>query len=294
MASLLNVSSPSIFPLSSALPLQPVGRKNPIEIPCVKIQEIGRTIGKQIAQGGSGSVYSVRDSQPPRVYKFVPLDAFQNGDEIRICQVAAQAGIAPSFYGACLVQQRETSFVLLEMDDAGKTLSRWMEDLAIEPDVDQAALIEESSTQKALDKAMKELEEKKNANDESDYTAVLCDSIEKLSMEEAIDRLYPSHETFFFELFSSYKKLAEQQIAYTDANCGNLIPNRGKGFQLIDFDLAFLEKSPAAAAAKTLRSASNQMHFHSFTRLKNLSEESQELIQWFREQSFQAFLETLS
>ncbi len=291
MASASNISRPSIFPLSSALPTERVGRNNPIALPLIEIAAIGRTIGEKIKDGSCGSIYNVSGSNPQRVYKAIPLERLKNGDEIRICQVAAQVGVAPVFYGACLVQQREDRFVFIEMDNAGKSLFRWMEDLALEPDVSNAALIEESSTQKARAKAMRELADQED--DGSGFMVVSCDSVKTVSMEEAVDKLYTSREDFFFELFTAYKILAENKIAYRDGNCGNFIPNRGNGLRLIDFDSALIAKSQAEAASKTVQSMYNHVHFKDFRALKDLSSKSKELIEWFETQQRNALMEQL-
>lgn len=279
MSAVLKVSAPSIFPLSSGLAKESVGKKNPIDLPLIQIAAIGQTFGRKIAQGQYGGIYRVNGSTPQRVYKIIRLDQFANGDEIRVAKVAADIGIAPHFYGACLVQQQGDSFVLMEMDCTGKSLFRWMEDLALEPDLSKAALIEESSSQRARDKAMKELSEKKG--DGSGFIVVAQDQTESVSMEAAVDKLYKSREEFFFGLFSALKKLAENKIVYTDTNCGNIIPDAENGLKLIDFDSAFQVGSPVEAVGKMMQAMYNQMHFKDFCGLKDLSAKSQELIKWF-------------
>lgn len=279
MSAVSQVSAPSIFPLSSPLATESVGRKNPIDLPLIQIATIGQTFGKKITQGQFGGIYRVNGSAPQRIYKIIPLEQFANGDEIRVAKVAAEVGIAPSFYGACLVQQQEDQFVLMEMDYAGKSLFRWMEDLALEPDLSKAVLIEESSSQKAREKAMKELSEKKD--DGSGFIVVAHEQTETVSMEAAVDKLYKSREEFFFGLFSAIKRLAENKIVYLDTNCGNLIPDVGIGLKLIDFDSAFLVGSPTEAVGKMMQGMYNQIHFNDFCGLKDLSAKSKELIKWF-------------
>jgi hypothetical protein len=292
MASALQGFRPSIFPLSSELPTEVVGNKNPIALPLVKIADIGRTIGKKIGQGSCVGVYMVNNSRPQRVYKVISLDRFANGDEIRIAKIASDARVSPAFYGACLVQQGTDKFVFMEMDHAGKSLFRWMEDLALEADVGKASLIEDSSSQMAKERALKELAEMKD--DGSAFKVVAVEETPSISMEEAVDKLYKSREDFFFDLFSAIKKLAENNIAYKDTNCGNLIPNVGDGFKLIDFDSAEFVGSSEEAAVKSVQSMYNQQHFTDFCALKDLSLKSRELIRWFQTQHVEQTIRLLS
>jgi predicted Ser/Thr protein kinase len=293
MASVANNVRPSIFPLSSELPTQKVGSKYSIDLPIIDIARIGRTIGKKIAQGGFGGIYKVNGSMPQRVYKIIGLDQFANGNEIRIAKIAAELGVAPAFYGACVVKQGADQFVFMEMDFAGKSLFRWMEDLAQEADVTKAALVEESSSQKAREAAMKELMERKDDSGMG-YTVVAVEQTPSLSMEAAVDKLYPSREAFFFQLFSTLKQLAEKNIAYMDTNCGNLIPNQEKELQLIDFDSAKFLDSPEEAADYLLRGMYNDMHFKDFRALSDLSDESRELIRWFQTQQMAQLIKQFS
>ncbi len=285
MSAVLQVSRPSIFPLSPELATEYVGVKSQIALPHVQIADIARTIGQKIGQGGNGVVYTVNGSMPQRVYKVIPRDQLARGNQIRISEIAARLGVAPVFHGACLVSQGKDQFVFIEMDHAGKSLFRWMEDLAEEPDLSKAALIEESSSQRARNKAMKELLEKKD--DESGIIVVALDQTASVSMEAAVDKLYKSREEFFFGLFSALKKLAENKIVYTDTNCANLMPDLENGLKLIDFDSATLVGSSSEAVAKMMQAMYNQLHFKDFCALKDLSAKSQELIKWFEGLEFE-------
>ncbi len=234
-------STPSIFPLSPKLPTRLAGRENPIKLPLIEGAAIFHSIGKRIAHGSNGEIYNVDGSNPPRVYKVIPITRFFDGNEIRVCKIAAQIGVAPAFYGACLLVQEEYKFVVvIEMDYGGNSLSRLIRDLEPKP-------------------------------------------TEILSTEEAIEKLYASQEGFYFELFTACKTLAENRISYRDINYENLLPNIGKKFYLIDFDLATFEKSVKDAASATVANDVLK-HFSKFCALKDLSAKSKELIEWFQTQ----------
>lgn len=262
-------------------PTQSVGKIHPIDIPCVTINEIGETIGEKITRGDYGTIYEVDGAFPPRIYKIIPLDVFNNGDEIRISKIAGDRMLAPTFYSACLVTQNSSSFVLFEMDNAGRSLGKWMEALAAEPEK-EVATPEPDLTEE--EKARNEMLEKLRAQFRTGIVMTEIKKPNRLSMKEAIAKLYKSREEFYFSLFSRIKDFAACNISYSDTHCGNIMPNCGedKGLQLIDFDGARLKKSPEKAAQKAMESTYNLVLLQDFASQENLSSESQELITWFK------------
>ena len=244
----------------------PIGKKNSTEVPFIPLAKIRKTIGQKIGEGCFGTIYRVTDSIPQRVYKIIPEEAFQNGNEIRITKIAAKTGVTPAFHNAFLVQFKNENRVFLEMAYAGKSLDQLMEEDKNNPPLTQQAEEEEIDLS-------------------ADYSAISAIMrIEKASMEAAIDKLYEKREDFYFELFSNLKILAENNISYMDSACGNIIPGNGaeKSLQLIDFDSAIFAESQETAAQGTIQSPCNQQHMNDFCKIKNLSDKSQELIKWFK------------
>ncbi|MBS0607628.1 MAG: hypothetical protein JSR57_11815 [Verrucomicrobia bacterium] len=275
-----------LYPQLHNAPTQPAGKFHTIELPFITIDKIGATIGKNITQGDTGSIYRVKDAIPSRVYKIIALKDFKSGDEIRISKIASDLMLAPTFYSASLVKQGSSCFVVIEMDDAGLSLGKWMEKLAeSEPekmDLDQA---EPDLSQEEL--AFREMMKKLRAEYQGSFTVTEVKQPKKLSMEETIEKLYGSQEAFYFTLFSKIKTFAENNISYGDTHVGNIMPNHGdeKGMQLIDFDCAAIFGSTDEAAKKTLSSVYTATLFKKFVELPNLSVESKELIAWFSSKS---------
>ena len=260
------------------------GKVNPIELRLIDIDQINQTIGEKIAYGDCGTIYKVNDCNPPRVYKVIPQDRFANGDEIRISKIAGDKGIAPTFHDAFVVNQHEKKFVVIEMDDAGLSVGKWMEKLAEKTETDIKTVDVEkkvlSDKEKAIQEMLKKVDEKYN-----NYTFTEIVRNKRLSLEETLNKLYPKKEVFYFELFKKIKLLAENNIAYGDSHTGNIMPNLNtdKELQLIDFDAAALVSDPQTAKLKSISSAYNQVHFNQFRQLPELSDESKQLIQWFQE-----------
>jgi hypothetical protein len=281
MASALQNSAPSIFPLSPALPTQLVGGQNPIALPLIQMADIARTIGERIGQGGYSDIHLVSHSQPQRVYNIIPLHQFANGDQIRIAKIASDTRVSPTFYGACLAQKGKDKFVIMEMDHAGKSLLRSMKDL--DADVKTAAPIADSSPQMARLRALQKLADK--VDDGSGFKV-------HVFRDEAIDQIYKSREDFFFELFTAIRVLAENNIAYMDSNCDNLFPSAGNGLKLLDFDSASakLVGSCTEAAAESMKSLYNVGYMRDFSALPNLSPKSRELIGWFKAQEMEQIM----
>ena len=254
-------------------PLQPAGKFHPIDLPVVSVAKIAHTLGEFITAAGYGSIYRVKNSEPKRIYKAISQTTFQSGDEIRISKIASNLGVGPTFYSACVVEQSDSNFVMLEMEDVGKTLGQWMEALA-EPE----EVIEPTEEEKAFQEMIKKMDA------ECGFSITPFKTVNRIDPGEAIQKLYARPEQFYFELFSNIKLLAESRISYGDTNCGNIMPNHGteKKMQLIDFDSAEFQDSSDMAAKKSINCAYGQFWFNSFRELSSLSIESRELISWFR------------
>lgn len=281
MVSLSTASSVDLTASSRGVK-KPAGSVNSIDLPYITISDIGPTIGKKLAQGGFGTIYAVRDSDPMRVYKIIFTGQFKNGDEIRITEIAGKLGVGPAFHGAYLVQQPENAFVAVEMDHAGHSLGCWSEELAEKEEASEK--LEESEPLSDKEQAMQEMMEKMKTEMEAScgFKVISSREVRRVSLEEVLEALDKTPEEFYIELFSTIQLLAANKIAYLDTNWGNIIPkSRLTGrVQLIDFDQALLMKTPEAAAAKAVRSAYNWSHFRDFTKLQNLSPKSLELISW--------------
>ncbi len=232
------------------LKTQLVGRFNPIQLPCAPYEPIWETVGAKIAESSSSVIYSVKKSNPHRIYKVILQTQLRNGDELRICDLAAKIGVAPAFHGARLIQKEAMNFIFIEMDDAGKSLIQTM-------------IHQGYSTDGEIEAAL-------------DWPIADAPAIEAI-----IDDVYQKRETFFFELFSKLKILAEHRIAYKETHPGNLCISVEKGCQLIDFKSAIQMPSIEEAKQTTMASAYNQQLLTEFCNLKNRSKESQELIHWF-------------
>jgi hypothetical protein len=275
--------------------VESVGTLHPIDLPAISIERIRETIGKEIATGNYGTVYKVNDSSPPRVYKIIPQEDFEDGDEIRISKIASDIGVAPTFYSAFLVKElaEETpvNHVVIEMDEAGKSLGKWLEDLAGEEEEIQTknenTVVEEkplTAKEKAFKEKLAQIKAEKSKSMRFSV-ATLRPQKKTIQFEEAIDKFYPRRELFYFELFNRIKTLAEHNIAYCDTHKGNIMLNQDskKGLQLIDFDEATF-KPDTKSAIRTSHGPYNQAHFKNFKQLTPLSEESKNLIQWFTDQ----------
>ncbi|MBS0652750.1 MAG: hypothetical protein JSR39_04395 [Verrucomicrobia bacterium] len=272
-----------LYPQLQSAQTQPVGKFHPIDLPCTTIDKIGETIGEKITQGNYGAIFQVKDCAPSRIYKIIPQNDFKSGDEIRVSKIASDRMLAPTFYSASLVAQGSKNYVVIEMDDAGLSLGKWMEELAEEPE-EEVKEAEPELT--AEEKAMQEMMAKLRAQF-GGFTVTEIKQPEKVSMEEAIEKLYPSQEVFYFTLFSKIKVFAENNISYGDTHVGNIMPNHGqeKGMQLIDFDGTEIHESVEASAKKSMASAYTSILFQKFSEQPNLSGESKELIAWFASRS---------
>lgn len=259
------------------------GKKNTIELPVVEYSSIAHLIGGRVKQGDCGAIYEVSNSNSGRLFKAIPLSNFKNGDEIRISEMADNMGVSPKVHGAFLMQHNnEIKHVIIEMDHAGKTLGGWMEDLAPPPPPPKPVTpIELSPEEKARMEMIEKIQAKYRAS--SNFEIVEIPQKPKLNMSDALDKMYPKQEIFYFELFNKLKILAEHKIAYRDTHVGNIIPKYGakNELQLIDFDRAKLTTNVETAKAKTIRSLYVRALMEKFSCLPDLSNESRELISWF-------------
>src|SRR5258708_30999676 len=90
----------------------PVGKDSPIDLSLMGMDQIAKTIDKQIFCCNSKIFFTVRGCVPPRIYKFIPIEEFKSGNEIRISQIAGNIGAAPAFYSAFAVQWENRCFVV--------------------------------------------------------------------------------------------------------------------------------------------------------------------------------------
>ena len=255
-----------------------LGKFHPINLPCTTIDKIRETIGEKITQGNYGTIYQVKDCAPFRIYKIIPQDQFKSGDEIRVSKIASDRMLAPTFYSGSLVSQGSNNYVVIEMENAGLSLGKWMEELA-EPE-EEVKQPEPELT--AEQKAMREMMEKLRAQYDR-FTVIEIKQPKRVPMEEAIEKLYPSQQVFYFNLFSKIKAFAENNISYGDTHVGNIMPNHGqeKGMQLIDFDSTQIHGSVEEAAKKSMASVYTSILFKNFLEQPNLTDESKDLIAWF-------------
>ncbi|NGX38355.1 MAG: hypothetical protein K1000chlam2_01528 [Chlamydiae bacterium] len=251
-----------------------VGEKNPITLPLVDMDKIAHTFGKKLATGNTATIYSVKNCTPSRVYKVIALREFESGNEVRISKIAADIGIAPAYHNAFVVKQDSKKFVVIEMDNAGESLGKWMKKLATKSE----PIPEQNSS--SLSKEMQAFLSKMKAENPITVTEI---TENKLTLEEVLPKLYNKPEDFYFELFSKIKILAEHFIAYGDTHVGNIMPQHGtdKGMQLIDFGSGDIMKDSESAAFKAMSSLYNQVLLNKFEELPNLSKESLGLIKWF-------------
>lgn len=198
-----------------------VGKANPIDLPLINVVKINDTFGEKITNGNIATIYKVNGCSSPRVYKAIPQDRFANGDEIRISKTASDIGVAPTFYSAFLVEQSSTNFVVIEMDDGGKSLGKLMEDLAENSEVqEEEEVVVEAHPLTEKEKAFQAMLKKIRAEVASKYSTVEVTEIpqkKRLPLEEAIDKLYPKREQFYNELFKKIKVLAEHNISWVIA-----------------------------------------------------------------------------
>jgi hypothetical protein len=232
-----------------------VGKINPIELPIVKQNDFLKNLGNKIGQGGFSTIYEVKNKKPLRIYKIISEKNFKNGNEIKISEIAGNLRVAPTFHRAFVVEKfyhNQDPVVVIEMDHAGKTLAKLMEDFYREKNV-----------------------------------GIINNGKKRVSQEDAIDKMYEKRETFYYELFEKIKKLAKNNIAYCDIHVGNIIPNYNieKDFQLIDFDKAKLMEDVENAVQKALEHPYVSLYFQDFQKLKNLSKQSNDLIKWFNDKN---------
>jgi hypothetical protein len=264
-------------------PLISVGKFHPIDLPHVNFDKISQTFGAKIAEGDCGSIWQVQKSSPQRVYKVIPAESLQSGDEIRVSKIAGDLGIAPTFYSASVIANQSKNYVFVEMDDAGRSLGAWTEELSKHKEVEKVS--EEAPILTEKERKMQEMLKRLRSKMEEESGFVVREVVKKnrVSIEEAVENLYGSQEAFYFQLFSKIRVLAEHQIAYTDSHVGNIMPNHRleKGMQLIDFDGAKITNSTREAIDLVTSSVYNQVHLKQFRALSNLSEESRELLRFF-------------
>lgn len=268
--------------ISADTPLIEVGTKNSIVLPFLESSQVAATIGDRIGKGEVARIHLVKDINPERVYRIIPMENFKNGDEIRICQIAANAGVAPAVYGSFVVGANSSQYVFIEMDLVGKSLSQQRKDLYKEKHVtaavQQEAEPDEDPSLKAKKLALKEIQAKVEAEAAERWTAIDITQPE-LPFKEAIKALYGSEEEYYYQLFSALQTLAKRNVAYLDTNCGNIIPT-GKKVMLIDFDYAELASRVSEAASRILRSFI-RLDLDHFENLAT-TDESRELIHWFK------------
>jgi hypothetical protein len=254
-----------------------IGKQNPIPLPDLMMSDFRPTLGEKIGRGDVGQIFKVKGSNPPKVYKIIPIKNFKDGNEIRISMIAGTTGISPVFHGAFVV---EGQFIVIEMDQVGKSLNRWRIDLASDAASDLDPILE------AEKQAFKELQEKAE-----DFAAVIIKQPKKLSFEAAVEKLYETEEAFYFKLFSKIKGLAERNIAFLDTNLGNIIPNIEKGgdLMLLDFDCAQLTERTSQAAEQVLCGNYTSPLLKTFSEIAK-KPESQELISWFKKQALEEIL----
>lgn len=263
-----------------------VGSDNPIILPLLNYEIIKHTIGEKITEGNTGSIHRVKNCTS-RVYKVIAQDEFVDGDEIRISKIASDKGVAPTFYSAFLVDQGSENVVVIEMDDAGKSLGKLMEyfaDNTVVEDTDENKIEKGSLTE--FEKYIREIQsqmKEKMQSEMDDFTITPIVQKKKLSMDETIDKIYKSQEIFYYALFNKIKILAENKIAYTDTHVGNIMPNydNEKGLQIIDFGGAAVMNDIKSAACKSIFSFYTMPLYIEFDKLSK-SSESKNLIDWFK------------
>jgi hypothetical protein len=203
-----------------------------------------------------------------------------------MCKIASEEGITPTFYSAFVVSQTDEKFVLIEMDNAGKSLGKWMETLAENGDVEEESNEKEENSMTEEQKKMADVLKKMKA--EMVYAFTPIKQKNRISSVEAIKRLYTDPEIFYYQLFKKIKKLAKKNIAYSDTHTGNIMPNIGneKGLQIIDFGTAEIMNDTKTTVKKIFSSTYNRIFAKEFTELAKSSknEKSLQLINWFEEQ----------
>lgn len=270
--------------VSQNLSTVPVGIDNPIDLPCIDFRAIVETIGEKKGQGNFGTIYKVKNSISPRVYKIIPQDKFINGDEIRISKIAGDLGVSPFVYDVFLASEESRNVVVIEMDDAGIGFHQLMNDLDDEREI-QHIQHDDPETKKIL-------QERKRASQaylkemaaQGHRFCEQAKEVKPITFQETLDNLYPpNREAFYYELFSKIKILAENNIAWRDGNIGNIMPNIGaeKGMQLIDFSRSCLKETTQAAALESLKDGYTYQRFIEFKAINNLSNHSVQLINWF-------------
>jgi len=248
-----------------------VGNINQISLPAKNVTEVGAKMGRVLAGGTHGTVYEKIDSAPKRVYKKIPLPSLHNGNEITISRLAGELGVAPKIHDAFVLREEDRNFVIIEMDYAGRSINQLMDDMAevVKPDITPMVRAEQEMLL-TLDIHPK-------------HTVIQVKTTKRPPIHDAVTMIYDNPEKFYFELFQIIKTLAEENIAYTDTHAGNIIPNHGTegGMKLIDFDAARLTDSVEAAKMVVMENFQNIMHLRNYSNLPDLSEKSEELIEWF-------------
>ncbi len=276
--------------LSQSETSRSVGKYGAIDLPCLAADQFYQYLGEKITESNSGAqIFRVEGSLTPRIFKLIFVNHFDTGDEVRIAKRAAELKVAPPFHSACVVSLGEgRQVVVLEMDDAGLSLGKWMEKFGAEEaaakeapmDTEPEEILTEDEI--AYQKMIEMLKEKFMAK--CRYAVVsVKEAPAKVDLAVAVEKLWPSQEAFYFQLFSRVRELAENKIAFLDLHVGNIMPQPGSemGMQLIDFGSAETTSSAEEAAERVITTAYGGLHFNSFSKLPNKSELSTELMLWF-------------
>jgi hypothetical protein len=283
----MTISKNSVLINLQAFSTNQVGKENPIDLPVISETEFMKTLGEKIqTRSVKASIYTVKNTN--HLYKIIQKNQFENGDEIRIFQIAAKLGIAPDIYSAVAVNDH----VVIEMENAGDTFGKLATRSITEESSDDLENESKKNFQEIISKMAKnnpnfDKDEMKlfleNLRANSQFVITSTKKIETMDREEAIKKYYKNPEDFYFQLFSQIRMLAENKIFYPDIHVGNIIPNldSNKGVQLIDFDSA--ELLPKATTKEILSKLKSTAYFQSwwseFSQIK--TKKSEELFQWF-------------
>ncbi len=234
-----------------------VGVRNSISLPVTSPEIMNKRLGPEITKGNIAKIYEVRgtDSQQARIFKIIHENLFKNGDEIRISEIASGIGIAPKFHQAFLCESRDENYIVIEMDNAGKSLGKLMEDLADENISNKRNEIEQKISTEHETKIEKKLDEEETTTHNNDQAHVVSHTMsekelmkqkhlelikqlmkndpvkitiipqkETASTATAVEKLFGNQETFYYSLFSKIQQLAKHNISWGDSHVGNIIP----------------------------------------------------------------------
>ncbi len=251
-----------------------LGKLSPIIIE--KNDNILERIGRKITEGGNSFIYEV-ENLPDRIFKIIPEKNFQNGDQIRITEIAAKLEISPRYYSSSAFSIGSKHFVVIEMERAEKTLGKIMEDLAGKEEP------QDMRTQPFQEDEVTARIRKKIAQNSTFSAAIEIKKPKRVSLEKAINHITKNQpERFYLALFNRIKQLAEAHIYYADVHVGNIIPNTIDLLQLIDFDSCEFIENPQIAKIRFMSNAYFQTLLNHYKKIDQLSLESQELIGWFK------------